>query len=70
MPNTGNPASIAARITGMAYAPVAAGSPGPFDSTTPCGLWRMMSSNEAFAGTTVTSAPIPANNLKMLCLTP
>ena len=41
-------------------APVAAGSPGPFDRNTPSGLWRRMSSAVAVAGTTVTAQPVLA----------
>jgi len=57
-------------ITGTAYSPVAAGSPGPFDKNTPSGLSAMMSSAEVLAGTTVTLQPEPASNRNMLHLTP
>ena len=49
--------SSRSRITGTAYSPVAAGSPGPFDRKTPSGWWRRMSSAVAVAGTTVTRQP-------------
>ena len=53
MPNIGMPNLISWRITGTAYSPVAAGSPGPFEKI-PSGLWRSTSSALAVAGTTVT----------------
>ena len=49
--------SRSAWIVGTAYSPVAAGSPGPLESTTPSGLSAMMSSALAVAGTTVTAQP-------------
>ena len=58
------------RITGTAYSPVAAGSPGPFDRKKPSGSWAMISSNEAVAGTTVTRAPASTRLRKMLRLAP
>ena len=70
MPNTGVPLSITPLMVGMAYSPVAAGSPGPLDSSTPCGLWRITSSVVALAGTTVMSAPMPASSRRMLRFTP
>ena len=57
MPNNGLPVSSIARITGTAYSPVAAGSPGPFDRKKPSGSSAMIASNEAVAGTTDTRAP-------------
>ena len=47
-----------------------AGSPGPLDNKTPCGLLRITSSVVALAGTTVMSAPMPANRRRMLRFTP
>ncbi len=70
MPNVGVPLSISFLITGTAYCPVAAGSPGPFDRNTPSGLSAMMSSAEVLAGTTVTLQPEPASRRKMLRLMP
>ena len=70
MPNIGLPVSISSRSTGTAYSPVAAGSPGPFDRNTPSGLWRMMSSIVAVAGTTVTRQPCAASIRRMLRLAP
>ena len=55
-------------MVGMAYSPVAAGSPGPFDSSTPCGLWRITSSSVALAGTTVMSAPMPGQQAQNVAL--
>ena len=46
--------SITLLITGTAYSPVAAGSPGPFDRNTPSGFSASMSSADVVAGTTVT----------------
>ena len=57
-------------MVGTAYSPVAAGSPGPFDSTTPSGLSARMSSALAVAGTTVTAQPQSLRSLKMLRLVP
>jgi hypothetical protein len=37
-------AAITSRMTGTAYSPVAAGSPGPFDRNTPSGLCARISS--------------------------
>jgi hypothetical protein len=69
MPNTGF-LSISARMTGTAYSPVAAGSPGPFARKMPSGLWRMISSVLAVAGTTVTRQPALASMRRMLRLAP
>ena len=57
-------------ITGTAYLPVSAGSPGPFDRNTPSGFIAMMSSAEVVAGTTVTLQPVPASRRRMLRLMP
>ena len=53
MPNTGF-RSISVRITGTAYSPVAAGSPGPLERKMPSGLSARMSAADVCAGTTVT----------------
>ena len=70
MPNRGMPDSTSLRISGTAYCPVAAGSPGPFDSITPSGLRARMSSAEVEAGTTVTFAPREARARRMFRFTP
>ena len=70
MPNSGLPVSSIARITGTAYSPVAAGSPGPLDRKNPSGASAITCSNEAVAGTTDTRAPASARLRKMLCLEP
>ena len=44
-------------MTGTAYLPVAAGSPGPLDRNTPSGFSARMSSAVVVAGTTVTLQP-------------
>ena len=62
--------SITCRITGTAYLPVSAGSPGPLERNTPSGFSAMMSSAEVFAGTTVTLQPTPASSRRMLRLMP
>src|SRR6516165_6987378 len=59
MPKVGVPDSITLRITGTAYSPVAAGSPGPLLKKTPSGRIARMSSAEVVAGTTVTLQPLP-----------
>ena len=64
------PDSISFWITGTAYLPVAAGSPGPFDRNTPSGFSARMSSAEVVAGTTVTLQPSPASSRRMLRLMP
>ena len=56
------------RIAGTAYAPVAAGSPGPFERNTPSGLWARISSPVAVAGSTVTRQPWSASSRRMLRL--
>src|SRR6476660_5566677 len=61
MPKVGVHESITFWMTGTAYLPVAAGSPGPFDRKTPSGFIARMSSAEVVAGTTVTLQPSPAN---------
>ena len=58
------------RISGTAYSPVAAGSPGPLESNTPSGLSARMSSAEVVAGTTVTLQPFAASSRRMLRLMP
>ena len=51
MPNKGFSLSSICRITGTAYSPVAAGSPGPFDRKKPSGSCAITSSKVAVAGT-------------------
>ena len=58
------------RITGTAYLPVSAGSPGPLARKTPSGLSAMMSSALVVAGTTVTLQPAEASRRRMLRLIP
>ena len=70
MPNVGVPESITFLMTGTAYLPVSAGSPGPFDRNTPSGFIARMSSAEVVAGTTVTLQPTPASSRRMLRLMP
>ena len=70
MPKVGVPKSITCRITGTAYSPVAAGSPGPFDRNTPSGFIARMSSADVVAGTTVTLPAVSASRRKMLRLMP
>ena len=70
MPNSGFFVSSIAWITGTAYSPVAAGSPGPFDRKKPSGSCAMISSKLAPAGTTVTRAPASTRLRKMLRLEP
>src|SRR5258707_7557754 len=60
MPNVGVPLSITCLMTGTAYAPVAAGSPGPFDRNTPSGFIARISSADVVAGTTGTLAAVSA----------
>ena len=70
MPKVGVPDSITLLMTGTAYSPVAAGSPGPFDRNTPSGFIARMSSADVVAGTTVTLQPSPASRRRMLRLMP
>ena len=70
MPKVGTRSSSSRRITGTAYSPVAAGSPGPFERKTPSGASAMTSSALAVAGTTVTLQPAFARSRRMLRLTP
>ena len=70
MPNTGLPESTSFLISGTAYSPVAAGSPGPLDRNTPSGLRSRMSSALVVAGTTVTLQPDAARQRRMLRLRP
>src|SRR5512146_541726 len=53
MPKIGFLLAMRSRITGTAYCPVAAGSPGPFERKIPSGSWRRIASALASAGTTV-----------------
>ena len=70
MPNTGVPLSTSFLISGTAYSPVAAGSPGPLESSTPSGLRARISSAVVEAGTTVARAPIEVSARRMLRFTP
>ncbi|MNT85450.1 hypothetical protein D3C72_2256180 [compost metagenome] len=70
MPNSGLSDLIRFWITGTAYSPVAAGSPGPFDRKMPSGLSARMSSALVDAGTTVTLQSRPAKRRRMLRFTP
>ena len=70
MPISGLPLSSSFLISGTAYSPVAAGSPGPFDSTTPSGSRARMSSAVVEAGTTVIFTPVEARARRMLRFTP
>ena len=70
MPKVGMSWSMMLLITGTAYSPVAAGSPGPFDRNTPSGLSATMSSAAVVAGTTVTLQPLAASSRRMLRLMP
>ena len=70
MPNTGSPDATSFWISGTAYLPVAAGSPGPFDRNTPSGLRSRMSSACVVAGTTVTLQPALARQRRMLRFKP
>ena len=66
----GSPLAISDWITGTAYSPVAAGSPGPFERKMPSGSWARIVSASAVAGTTVTSQPAAASERRMLRLAP
>ena len=57
-------------MTGTAYSPVAAGSPGPFERTMPSGSRAMISPAPVSAGTTVTWHPRPATLRRMFFFTP
>jgi len=70
MPINGLPLATSFWISGTAYSPVAAGSPGPFDRTTPSGLRARTSSAVVVAGTTVMRAPVEARARRMLRFTP
>ena len=55
MPKIGIFFFIKSLITGIAYFPVAAGSPGPFDKNIPCGLCFRISLADKLHDTTSTS---------------
>ena len=55
-------------IMGMAYLPVALGSPGPFDKKIPSGLYSSISFDLVSAGTIIISASKLLREFKMLCL--
>jgi hypothetical protein len=70
MPKVGIFSASTLWITGTAYSPVAAGSPGPLDRNTPSGFNASTSSAVAVAGTTVILHPARARRRRMLRLTP
>src|ERR1700738_1231048 len=70
MPKVGISLSMMSRITGTAYSPVAAGSPGPLERKTPSGLSAMTSAAGACARTTPTLPPFPGSWRRMLRLVP
>ncbi|MNL29472.1 hypothetical protein D3C87_1511550 [compost metagenome] len=70
MPKVGMSVLMISWITGTAYSPVAAGSPGPFDRKMPSGFSARMSSAEVWAGTIVTLQSRPVKRRRMLRLTP
>ena len=57
-------------MTGTAYFPVAAGSPGPLDKKIPSGLCARTSSAELEAGKTITSQPADARHRRIFRLAP
>ena len=57
-------------ISGTAYSPVAAGSPGPFERNMPSGFSARTSSALAVAGRTVTSQPALVRQRRMLRFKP
>ena len=61
---------INSRIVGIAYFPVAAGSPGPFDKKTPWGLNLIIFSASRPQGTTITSQLKLEKYLKIFFLIP
>ena len=70
MPNSGIFFSRMAVIVGMAYCPVSAGSPGPFERNTPSGFKSRILSAGVVAGTTIGVRPTSCRCRKMLCLAP
>ena len=70
MPNIGNLLFISCFITGIAYLPVAAGSPGPFDKKIPSGFSFKIFWLEVLAGTIFTSQCKSEKHLKIFFLIP
>ncbi|MCY1240600.1 hypothetical protein D9M72_534550 [compost metagenome] len=70
MPKTGISLFSRFWMTGTAYSPVAAGSPGPLDRKMPSGFCARTSSALVEAGMMVTRALRPAKRRRMLRFTP
>ena len=70
MPNIGKFFLINLLIISIAYFPVAAGSPGPFDKNIPCGLRSNIFSAGVLQETTVTLQLKSEKYLKIFFLTP
>ena len=65
MPNIGILLFISCFIIGIAYLPVAAGSPGPFDKKIPSGFSFKIFWLEVSAGTIITSQSKSEKHLKI-----
>ena len=70
MPNIGNLLFISCFIIGIAYLPVAAGSPGPFDKNIPSGFSSKIFWPEVLAGTIFTLQFKSDRHLKIFFLIP
>ena len=70
MPNIGKFFLIKFLIMLIAYFPVAAGSPGPFDKNMPCGLRAKIFSADVLQETTVTLQLKSEKYLKIFFLIP
>ena len=70
MPNIGNLLFRSCLITGIAYLPVAAGSPGPFDKNIPSGPSSKIFWLEVLAGTIFTLQCKSDRHLKIFFLIP
>ena len=57
-------------IIGIAYLPVAFGSPGPFERKTPFGLYSSIFSAYVLAGTKITSKFRSNKQFNIFCLIP
>lgn len=57
-------------MTGTAYFPVSAGSPGPFERKTPSGRIARIESAGVCAGTTVTAQPDRCGRLRAFAIRP
>src|ERR1700738_1056644 len=68
MPKVGVPELITFLITGTAYLPVSAGSPGPFDRNKPSGFSARISSADVGAGHTGVRAPSPGRQPQNIAL--